>query len=205
MSEQRNRGGGRRSKVARVIDDYDLEGMGERLERSWLGDGEPERSLRDLADLFNRAVLESSMRSAGVGLLDGEVGNLYRLLTDEDVTAGQRAEAEARIEREGLDPDRIRSAFVSHQAVHTYLTDHRDAEFPSPDDEERLKSALDTVQAIRGRLSNVATETLSSLATTGAISLGEFDVLVSVSVYCEDCANQYDVADLLERGGCDCE
>lgn len=195
---------GRRSKVARVIDEYGLDGMGERLERSWLGEGEPERSLRTLADFLNRAVLEAAMRDAGMAPLDGEVGNLYRLLTDDDVSGGQRAEAEAKLEREGLDPGDLRSDFVSHQAVHTYLTDHREAEFPTSDPGDRTESALDTVQSTRGRLDTVVGETLSTLSDNGDITLGDPDVLVSVTVYCDDCETQFDVVDLLERGGCDC-
>lgn len=205
MSESEDRASGRRSKVARVIDDYDLEGMGERLERSWLGEGEPERSLRALADYFNRSVLEARMREAGMNPLDGEVDNVYRLLTDDDVSAGQQAEAVARLEREGIDPEALRADFVSHQAVHTYLTEHRQAEFPSPDEGDRTQSALDTILSTQGRLDSVVTQTLSNLAGSGTITLGDPDVTVSVTVYCDECDSQYEVGDLIDRGGCDCE
>lgn len=205
MSERDERSSGRRSKVARVIDDYDLTGMGERLERSWLGEGEPERSTRTLADFFNRSVLEARMREAGMNPLDGEVDNVYRLLNDDDVSAGQRAEAEARLEREGIDPEALMTDFVSHQAIHTYFTEHREAEFPTPEESDRTASALDTILSTRGRLESVVTRTLSNLASSGSITLGDPDVTVSVTVYCDECESQYEVGDLIDRGGCDCE
>ncbi|MGM0386974.1 MAG: rod-determining factor RdfA, partial [Natrinema limicola] len=40
----------RQTKVERVIDEYDLESWGDRLEAKWVGDGTERTSLRDLAD-----------------------------------------------------------------------------------------------------------------------------------------------------------
>lgn len=197
--------GGHRSKVSRVIEAYGLEDFGERLEASWRGEGETRRSLRELADYQNRSVLAAAMQDAGLRPLDGEVDNMYRLLTDDDVSGGQLAEAEARLERAGLDPDALRADFVSHQAVHTYLTKHRGAEPPATGDGDRSGSALDTVQRTKGRLGSVVEGTLSDLRRSEELTLGTFDVLVSAQVYCEDCESQYEVAELLECGGCDCE
>lgn len=204
MSERRT--GGRRSKVARVIDEYDLEGMGERLADEWTGEAGERRSLRALADLFNREVLAAAMREAGLRPLDGEVENMYRLLTDDEVGGGQRAEAEAQLEREGIDPADLREDFVSHQAVHTFLTKHRSVEPPTDrEDRDRARSALETVQRTKGRLRSVTEGTIEDLRSAGELTVGDVDVLVSAQVYCEDCGRQFEVAELLERGGCDCE
>ncbi|MFC6771661.1 rod-determining factor RdfA, partial [Halorubrum pallidum] len=48
------------SKVARVIEAYDLAGLGAQLERQWTGADGDRTSLRDLADVFNRRVLEAA-------------------------------------------------------------------------------------------------------------------------------------------------
>lgn len=197
--------GGHRSKVSRVIQAYDLEGFGDRLEASWSGEGETRRSLRELADYLNGAVLAAAMQEAGLRPLDGEVDNMYRLLTGDDVSGGQQAEAEAKLERAGLDPDELRTDFVSHQAIHTYLTKHRGAEPPSTGGSERSGTALDTVQRTKGRLESVVDGTLSDLKRRDELALGSADVIVTAQVYCEDCESQYEVAELLERGGCDCE
>lgn len=192
------------SKVARVIADHDLEGMAARLERSWTGTGEQRRSLRELADLLNREMLAATMRDAGMQPLSGEVDNLYRLLSDDDVSSGQRAEAEAKLEREGIDLDELRADFVSHQAVHTYLTDYRDVDPPGTDATARPDAAVGTIQRTAGRLESITEGSLERLVDGGDLTLGTFDVVVSTQVYCADCETQYDVTDLIDRGGCDC-
>lgn len=196
---------GHRSKVSRVIDTYELDGFGDRLEASWRGDDEVRRSLRELADYLNRSVLTAAMQDVDLRPLDGEVDNMYRLLTDDDVSGGQQAEAEAKLERAGLDPEELRTDFVSHQAVHTFLTKHRDAEPPSTSSRNRSGTALDTVQRTKGRLESVVEGTLSDLERRDELTLGSTDVIVAAQVYCEDCQSQYEAAELLDRGGCDCD
>jgi len=193
-----------RGKVARVIDEYRLEEMGTRLERAWKGDGQQRRSLRELATVFNRKVLATAMREAGLQPVSGEVNNLYRLLTDDDVSAGQQIEAEAKLNRAGLDTGQLRRDFVSHQAIHTYLTDYRNVDPPTTDASDRTDGALATIQRTAGRLESVTEGTLDGLANSGDLTLGSFDVAVSTQVYCEDCESQYEVSELVKRGGCDC-
>lgn len=205
MSDHDDRPTGRRSKVARVIDDYDLEGMGERLERSWLGEGEPERSLRALADHFNRSVLEARMRDAGMNPLDGEVDNMYRLLTDDDVSGGSRTEARRRLEQHGIDIEELEADFVSYQAIRTYLTAYRDAEYDGEQDSTRTDSVIQTIQRLQSRTRSVAERSLDQLRETDRISLGTFRLFIEISVLCEECDTQYELVDLLKRGGCDCE
>jgi hypothetical protein len=197
---------GRSSKVARLIDDYDLgESFGDELERRWTAEGTERTSLRDLADLFNERLLRSAMSSAGVSTVSGEVSNIYRLLTDDDVSSGMRTEARARLERDGVDVDRLERDFVSYQAVRSYLTKYRDAEYEGPSEEEQVGRVLDSIQRLRARLQSITESSLDRLRSTDRITLGEFRLFVDVDVLCEECGAQYGVADLLERGGCDCE
>ncbi len=197
---------GRSSKVARLIADYDLgESFGDELERRWTADGEERTSLRDLADLFNERLLQSAMSSAGVSTVSGEVSNLYRLLTDDGVSSGMRTEARNRLERDGVDVDALERNFVSYQAIRSYLTKYRDAEYERPSEGEQVERVLDSVQRLRARLQSVTESSLDRLRSTGRIALGDFRLFVDVDVLCEECGAQYGVADLLERGGCDCE
>lgn len=50
-----------------------------------LDDDEDRRSLLELAAYFNRAVLEAALEEEAVQVLDGEIKNIYRLLTDDNV------------------------------------------------------------------------------------------------------------------------
>jgi hypothetical protein len=197
--------GRKSSKVARLIDEYGLDkSFGDELERLWTADGDRRESLRDLATRFNRRLLESALQSAGASTVDGEVANLYRLLTDDEVSSGMRTEARTRLEREGLDIDQLERDFVSYQAIRSYLTEYRDAEYEKPSESERVDSVLETVQRLQSRLRSITENGLTRLRSTDRLTLGRFRLFVDVDVLCEDCGAQYGVVELLERGGCDC-
>ena len=199
-------GGGRpRSKVARAIAAYDLSEVGRELEDQWTGEGERRRSLRELATCFNRRLLETAMTRNGLRALDGEVENFHRLLTDGDVSSGARTQARGRLERAGIDVDRLEGDFVSHRAIHTYLTKYRGAEYNGEGTERtRLEKGVRSIRRLRSRLAIVSENTLARLRDADRVVLGEFDVLVDVRVTCHSCGTTRDVADLVADGGCDC-
>jgi hypothetical protein len=196
---------GRRTKVERVIEKYDLEGWGDRLEAEWIGDGTDRTSLRDLAAEFNRAVLRAAVREAGASVVDSDVETLYRTLTDEDVSRSDAVRKRRELERSGVDIDDVRSDFVTHQTVHTYLTNVREASLPDEDAEDRVERKTETVQRLAGRTQVVTESTLEELGNAGEITDRNYEVFVDVRVICDDCGADYPVAELLDRGGCDCD
>lgn len=197
---------GHRSKVARVIREYELNGTGDELVASWTDQGDDQRSLRDLADHLNQALLRAAMEEAEMSPLDGEVENYYRLLTDDETSAGNKTEAESTLRREGVTVEELQRNFVSHQAVHTYLTEYRDVEWQSGTEKrDRVEKTLDTVQQLQSRLAAVSEQSLQKLSNKGLISAGNFDVFVDVNVFCEDCGTQRGIVDLLDKRGCKCE
>ncbi|MFC7240159.1 rod-determining factor RdfA [Saliphagus sp. GCM10025317] len=194
------------TKVARLLETYDLESLGLELEQRWLGKGYERESLRKLARRFNERLLGERMTRAGLSPLDGEVENTYRLLTDDDVSAGMRTQAERELERAGIDVDALRREFVSHQAIHTYLTSDRELEGPSSQTtpEDRLERDAASIQRLSSRLTAVTEDTVKRYRETDLLESGSVSVLVDVNVLCEECGEQYDVATFLERGGCRC-
>ena len=193
-----------RSKVGRLIQTYELDGMADELEVRWLGTGETQNSLRELADYFNHQLFHAAMNEAEMNPLEGEVENAYRLLTD-DVSAGIRTQTRKRFEREGVDVDRLERDFVSHQAIHTYLTKYRNVQKTETTGSDRIEKSTETVQRLKNRLTAVTDNTLESLRETNRIETGDVDVSVDVRVFCHDCRKQYEVRELLEAGGCDCD
>ncbi|WP_324664584.1 rod-determining factor RdfA [Haloarcula sediminis] len=193
-----------RSKVARLIDAYELAPIGDELETAWLGEAGERQSLRDLADRFNRALLLSGIRDAGMDVVDGEARNYYRLLTDEDVSAGPRVEAENRLDAAGIDVDALVENFVTYQAIRHYLTEVRGASYEREerDGVDRERSVIDRLQ---GRVERVVRDTVDRLAKAGRLTVGDYRLFVSVDVRCEDCGGQYTVDELLDRGHCDCD
>jgi hypothetical protein len=193
------------SKVQRVIDEYELTGMGDRLEADWTGEDGTQYSLRDLADIFNRAVLRAALEQAGVSSLDGEVENTYRLLTDDSVSRGVRTETKNTLAREGISIEELEKDFVTHQAIHTYLTKHRGVQYESGEDADQVKKSGETIQRLRTKTGAVTETTLTNLVNTDRLTLGDFDVFVDIRVLCDTCGQSYTVEDLLENGGCECE
>ena len=194
------------SKVARVLEEYDLTELGDELERRWTGEIEPQYSLRQLADFLNQELLRAAMERADVQSLDGEVENTYRLLTDEDVSRGMRTQTRKTLERDGVDIDRLRRDFVSHQAVHTYLTKYRGVTLPEEvSEEDPVEKAAAAIQRLKSRTVAVTGTTLERLESTDRVTLGQFDVLVDIRIVCEDCGAHLPITELFEEGGCRCE
>lgn len=194
-------------KVGRVIDEYGLDGFGSELETRWTGERGEQASLRALADLFNRRVLEAALSAAGVRSLDGEVENRYRLLTADEVSAGMREQTRRELDRAGVPIGEVESDFVSHQSIYTYLTQHREAIHPSsvePTPDERRERELDKIGALITRTTVVTEDSIERLAATDAISTGISDVFVDVQVTCEECGRSTAATTILENGGCSC-
>lgn len=193
---------GRRSKVIRLITEYDLQGIGSELEQYWTAD-EDRRSLRDLAAYFNRHLLEAALESEGIQYLDGEIENTYRLLTDNDISSADRTRVRRRLERDGVNVDELERDFVTYQAIRSYLKDHRGAEYTS-DETDPIEGKKANAQRLRGRMAAVTEGDLKQLRDSDRLKLGEFRTLAEIQVVCEDCNTQFDVVELLERGGCEC-
>jgi hypothetical protein len=176
------------------------------LERRWKGEGKSRQSVRELADLLNRRILRESVEQSNELAVDGEIENLHRLLTGENVSASERARAEQKLRRAGIDLDSILEDFVSHQAVHTYLTKVRDVELNSsePSTTETLERRKNSIQKLRSRLAAMTEWNIQNLQDTNRLSIGSFDITVSISVHCRDCNNSFDLTELLDRGHCDC-
>lgn len=200
-SKQRS---GQRSKVAKNIEKYGLQEVGDELERLWITEDPDDRmSLRELADRFNQRLLLCALETAGVQTLDGEIENIYRLLTNGMVSGVDQMRTERRLEREGIDVEAIENDFVSYQSIRTYLTKYRDLDYSK--EVNRLDSTHGTVQRLRSRTNTVTESKLERLLDTEEITLGDFRVMTDISVLCKDCGTKRDITDLLERRGCECD
>ncbi len=189
--------GGRTPKVARVAERYGLEDLPERLEARWTApDGD---SLRELAEVFDREVLAAALDDADAAPIDHDVETVYRRLVDDEVSEGVRTRTRRRLEREGLDVAAVLEDFVSHQAVHSYLRDHRGVEKPSPDPEERRRRVRDRVRKLRNRTAAVSEDAVATLQREGVVPEGEVDVLVDVRVLYRESGERYEIGELLDE------
>ncbi|UHQ96077.1 hypothetical protein HYG82_22370 (plasmid) [Natrinema halophilum] len=161
--------------------------------------------MRDLADRFNKALLETAVAAAGVSTVDGEIDNLYRLLTSDDVSSGNRTEARARLEKNGVDVDQLEHDFVTYQAIRSYLKKVYGAEYERDSETTRVDKVIETSQRLQSRIRSVTEKSLTQLKETNQISLGEFHLFIDITVLCEDCNTQYGLVELLREGSCECQ
>lgn len=196
-------GGGRRNKVARLVDEYDINSVGDELETRWTATGDDHWSLRDLAETFNRELVEARLDEADVRLSEREIDAVVRSLTGDEVSGADRTQLRRRLERDGVDVDALDRDVVTYQAVRSYLRDHRGVEYER-ENGDRTATAAETIQKLRGRLVSVTETKLERLRNTANLTPGEFYVTIDVRVICTECDSRYGVAELLTSGGCEC-
>ena len=183
---------GRSGKVARLLQERELDAVGDELVTYWTAEDDRHKSLRELAQYVNERLVEDFLRAAGHPPLTGEPANYYRILTADDVSSGTRIQAERRLEDLGVDVDALRSAFVSRQAVHTYLTSERGIQYEHESTDDRRQ----TIDRLKGRLRSVA-------ATAAAdVSDSTPTVSVVVRVECPECNRQVPINEFLQSEGC---
>lgn len=192
-------------KVGRMIDSYELTGSNQQLIEWWTADDAKE-SLRDIADYFNQDLLRTELQRNGYSPLDGEIANIYRLLTDDEVSRGMETQTRKRLERQGLNVDSLIDDFVSYQSIYRHLNECLDTEYVEETQsvETRRQTGKERIFALENRTETVTIDTLSQLIDHDALALEEFDVLVDVSVTCLHCHRQHTIDELIENEGCQC-
>ena len=193
-----------RYKVERVIDRYELDGWGEQLEQRWLGKSVEAESLRDLAEDLNLAILRNALEDAGQVVIDSEVETTYQVIAGDGASSADQSKIRRDLRRDGVDVEALEKDFVTHQAVYTYLTKGRGVSKEAMQGDP-VENSDETINRLKSRTSVVTESELDRLVTRSEITLGEFDVLVSITVVCQDCGTQQEVSALLANGGCGCQ
>lgn len=194
---------GGRYKVERVVDRYDLEGIPEELEERWIGENGSATSLRTLARDFNLTVMERTLSNVEHRVTTPELETMYDILKGEEGSGADRTQVRRDLERHGVDVSRLEADFVTHQAIHTYLTKGRGISKPTQQTDP-LRRARETIDRLRSRTAAVTSSELGRLEQSTDLTIGEVEPLVTVMVNCQDCGSYTTVTDLLDAGGCDC-
>lgn len=188
-------------KVGRILSKYDFGEYDETLQEEWLA--ETGASLRELETGFNQQVLKRAMEEAGESPLEGEVENIYRLLTDDDVSAGTQIQTKNRLRKLGIDVDDLTDDFVSYQSINRHLQQCRglskDTQSPSP---QKLRSRIFSLES---RTASVTESTLEQLRRHGELNVSDPSVFVELNVVCEVCGTIMSVESALAGEVCDCD
>lgn len=189
-------------KVGTVAAAHGLADIHERFRDRWRGDA----SVRDLTDRFNRRVLRAALERAGHVPVEGEVDNLYRVLTADDVDAGSRTRVREQLRHDGVTVEDLERQFISHQTLYRHLTDCLGVEHESPyaDADERVDAWHERIRSLRNRTAAVTERGVDRLSAHDAVDVGSADVFVDIVLACDDCGEFYDIEEFLEGRGCDC-
>lgn len=193
-----------RFKVERVVERYDLGEMPDILASRWQGEGDDAASLRTLAREFNLAVLRRGLDDADHAVSEPELETIYAVLSGNEGSGADRTTVRRDLERRGVAVEQLEGDFVTHQAVHTYLTKGRGIT-KSTDDTDPIERARNTIDRLRSRTAAVTESELERLESASAVTIGSTDVIVNVRVTCRDCGAYTNITDILDAGGCDCE
>ncbi|WP_416841735.1 rod-determining factor RdfA [Haloferax sp. DFSO52] len=193
------------SKVARLLDEYELDGLGAELEARWTGEGYERMSLRDLADYFNKQILERTLIGAGMNAVQTDVDATYNNLTDDDVSIGVRIDTENRLEQNEIDVESLERNFVTYQAIRSYLKEYRGAEYQKISDEEKIEKDLESIHRLVTRTLSVTEERIEKLRDTNRIDVEEFEVLLDMTILCQSCGAHYSVSQFFDERGCECQ
>lgn len=191
-------------KVGRVASTYSLADVHGELAREWGTEDGP--SVRELTDTFNKRVLEVAFREAGTLPIDGEIDNIYRVLTTDDADAADRTRARDRLQQVGIAVDEVEDALVSHQTLYRHLVNCLDAAHGATEEspEERVEKWRTRLLALQSRTTDISTQGIEQLRSAEAVDIGSFTVTTEVTVSCEDCGRFYTVEEFLDIGECEC-
>ncbi|MHB9286958.1 rod-determining factor RdfA [Halobacteriales archaeon Cl-PHB] len=195
---------GPQGKVARLIDEYELPTVGEELEARWTADPKERASLRELADFFNKRLLEAVLQSSDVRMLDGDVNNIFRLLKGENVSSGKQTHARQHLQNAGIDVGALEEDFVSYQSIRTYLQNDREVSY-NPAETDSLERDREYIKQLKGRMQTVIESKIEHRRESGDLSIQEFLVILEPTVICERCGRQSTVDTLINHGGCQCQ
>jgi hypothetical protein len=193
------------NKVARLLREYELDGIGEELEARWTADGDERMSLRDLASYFNKRLLERRLTRAGLSTLEADAETTYRNLTSDDVSAGVRSDTRVRLQQNGVDVDALEQDFVTYQAIRSYLKEYREATYQQASDEKKIAKDKESIKRLVSRTRSVTADRLEKLSETDRIAIDDFEILLDMQVLCQECGSQYSVDELLDARGCSCQ
>lgn len=191
-------------KVGSVLERYEIADYDERLVTKWTDEAD-RRSIRELTDAFNIRVLQAAMPDTGLQTLEGEVENIYRLLTADDITSGMRTQTRDQLRQDSVPIDEVESDFVSHQTIYRHLTQCHGIERTGTDaGTDRKTQSIQTVHSLRGKTRAVTENIVERLVNGADVELDDYDVFVDVTIVCNECGRQHQVEALADAGGCPC-
>lgn len=186
---------GTRPKVVRVIDKYDLNGIGDEMVAEWTKPESTRRSCRELAEYFNIRVLDAALREAGIIWERSLVEECAAIFKDKE-----KSLTGYDLDSRGVDTDEVGGDMVSYQSIHTYLTEYRDTEYEREIDD--IHSRVASLQQIETKTETIATRIISQSVSHNQVHGTEPQIEVTTECICDTCGTNTEMSVYLRNGGC---
>lgn len=196
MSQERPNCG---CKVGRNAEHYGLAELDTELYHHHQNEG---ASLRDLEEYVNKRILENALANSDLHILGG-IDDIYHKLIDDTASVGERVEVRDRLQRVGVDIDRVESDFVTYQTIRTHLRHSLNVE-TGVKSSFNINDAQTKARRLQSRSEAVITQALDRLRNSGELATGDLDVVVSVRVTCDRCGDSCPLNNLLNQERCRC-
>ncbi len=190
----------KRRKIPKIADKYELDNIDDFLISHWTADDD-RKSLRELADMFNKRIFFAALSE--INLTNSEREQWYSILNEDDAPQTEQVRIRRKLEKEDIDFAEIRSDFITHQTIYTYLTDVVDVDSPSQST-TTVDSKIQTIEKFAGKTAVVGEKSLAELINVDKINERNYRVVADITVICEDCQSSYQFEQLLKNRGCDC-
>jgi uncharacterized alkaline shock family protein YloU len=190
----------RKRKLERVAEKRDIGGISNKIHEKWVN---TDATLKDLRDQFNRAVLESAMKDAGMDIAPGEVEYTYRHISpDDNVTLTNKKETEMRLTKSGINVEKITDNFInSPQTILNYLRAEYDVERRRrATGDVDIEQEYEYIKPLNRRYENVVTTIIDRLSKSNELEHNNFDVSVECVITDNKNNQTKKLSDVLEGG-----
>ncbi|MDV7351219.1 hypothetical protein R3751_15745 [Halorubrum distributum] len=184
-----------RPKIIRVIDKYDLDGIGDEMVAEWTKPESTRRSCRELAEFFNIRVLDAALREAGIIWDRSLVEECAAIIKDRD-----KSLTGFDLDSRGVDIDEVGEDMVSYQSIYTYLTEYRDTEYEREIND--LHSRVKSLRQIETKAETIVTGIISQSVSHNQVHGAEPQIEVTTECICETCGSNTEMSVYLQNGGC---
>lgn len=194
------------SKIARVMEKYDLDGMAADLEAKWTREDPDERySLRELETHFNTAIVRSVFNRLGAVPAEYSAEEVYEILSADDANVADETFLRTWLDERGVDPDELAADFLSYQSIYNYLREERSVESPATTEytpEERKQQGIERVDRLKRRAEKVCEKWISVLQRVDVLPEKELTVRIVFQVECPDCGTRSSITTYMYQGDC---
>lgn len=186
-------------KLGRIKGEYDLSGLDDLLKQ----EREAGATLDDLTNIVNKALVRYEIKSSTEEAVSQlTVDEVHKALVGDDVSS-KELEIRDTLRKSEVPLTQLRGDMISYETTRKHLGSCLGIDTGR---HLTLESGRRTIQWSDTRHRSVVEGTFQGLQRIGEVDIGEHELIIeSPRVHCEDCGTTYDILELVDKGGCQCQ